>query len=106
MVIMKTANVTTLRTHLSRILDAVRKGEEVEIFDRDVPIARLVPITPATPAMKGKIPPWLEKQRRAGVVTIGTLGPVPEILKGFPPGTKFEGSAGSDAVIEERRSGW
>ena len=104
---MKTANVTTLRTHLSRILDAVRRGEEVEIYDRKVPIARLVPITPTTPARKGKIPPWLERQRRAGVVTLGPnfLKPIPEILKGFPPGTPVLGNLAVEALLEERRTG-
>lgn len=105
MYMMKTANVTTLRTHLSRILDAVRRGEEVEIYDRKVPIARLVPITPTTPARKGKIPPWLERQRRAGVMTIGTCKPVPEILKGFPPGTPMLGNLAVEALLEERRTG-
>ncbi len=106
MVIMKTANVTTLRTHLSKILDAVRRGQEVEIYDRKVPIARLVPIKPDTKARKGQIPPWLERLRRAGVVTVGSLEPYPEILKGFPPGTPVLGNLAVDAVIEERRTGW
>jgi prevent-host-death family protein len=105
MVIMKTANVTTLRTHLSRILDAVRRGEEVEILDRKVPIARLVPITPGTESGKSQLPPWLEQQRRAGVIKVGSLKPYPEILKGFPPGTKPIGNLAVEYIIEERRTG-
>jgi len=102
---MKIANVTTLRTHLSQILDAVRHGEEVEILDRNVPIARLVPVNPAMEARKGRIPPWLERLRRAGVVRVGTLKPVREILRGFPPGTRPIGNAAVEAILEERRTG-
>jgi prevent-host-death family protein len=105
MVIMKTANVTTLRTHLSKILDAVRRGEEVEILDRKVPIARLVPITPETQAAKGQLPPWLEQQRRAGVIKVGSLAPCPTILKGFPPSEKPLDNRAVEYILEERRTG-
>lgn len=79
----------------------------MEIYDRKVPIARLVPIRPDTKARKGQIPPWLERQRRAGVVTIGSgfLKPIPEILKGFPPGTPMLGNLAVEALLEERRTG-
>ena len=103
MVRMKTANITSLRTHLSRILEAVRQGEEVEILDRDVPIARLVPVRPATKQREGKVPPWLERLRRAGTVRMGTLKPVAEILRGFPRGTRPIGDAAVQAILEERK---
>ena len=101
---MKTANVTTLRAELSQILDAVRQGEEYEILDRRVPIARLVPVSPVLEGRKGTLPPWLERRRRAGVVRVGHLKPVPEILKGFPPGSRCLGTAAIQAILEERRS--
>jgi prevent-host-death family protein len=104
MIRMKAANITTLRKHLSHILDAVRQGEEVEIIDRNVPIARLVPVRPETEA-RGRIPPWLERLRRAGSVRIGTLKPVEEILRGFPPGTRPLGNAAVEALLEERGTG-
>jgi len=103
MVMMKTANVTSLRKHLSHLLDAVRHGEEVEILDRNVPIARLVPVGPAT-GSKDKVPSWLERLRRAGVVRVGSLKPVPEILKGFPAGTRSLGDLAVKAILEDRRS--
>jgi prevent-host-death family protein len=37
------ANIATLKNSLSRYLRAVREGEEVVVFDRDRPVARLVP---------------------------------------------------------------
>lgn len=104
MVRMKTANITSLRTHLSRILETVRQGEEVEILDRNVPIARLVPVRPATKPRQGGIPPWLEQLRRTGAVRMGTLKPVREILRGFPRGTRPIGDAAVKAILEERRA--
>jgi prevent-host-death family protein len=101
---MKTTNVTTLRAELSHILDAVRQGEEFEILDRKVPVARLVPVSPASEGRKGTLPPWLERRRRAGAVRVGNLKPVPEILKGFPRGTRSLGTAAIQAILEERRS--
>ena len=103
---MKTANITRLRDHLSEILDAVRNGETVEILDRRTPIARLVPVEPTTAAGGGRLPPWLDRLRRAGLVRVGTLKQVPEILRGFPPGSRrLKGNPGVDAILEERRGG-
>lgn len=100
---MKRANVTTSRAELSRILEAVRQGEEVEILDRHTPVARLVPVGPAVEGKRGKLPPWLELRRRAGAVRVGSLRPVAEILKGFPPGSRLEGMAAIQAILDERR---
>lgn len=43
----RTINVREAKTHLSRILDEVRSGEEVILAKDGVPYARLVPIAPA-----------------------------------------------------------
>ena len=40
---MSTASVTELKVNLSRYLREVRRGGEVEVFDRGAPVARLVP---------------------------------------------------------------
>ncbi len=101
---MKIVNVTALRAQLSQVLESVRQGEEVEIHHRQIPIARLVPIVPGTEGRKGKLPPWLERLRRTGAIRVGTLRPVAEILKGFPPGTRSLGTAAVDAILDERRS--
>ena len=97
---MKTTSITSLRTELSRYLDAVRNGETVEIRDRRVPIARLVLIEPATADGKGAIPPWLERLRRTGVVRVGRMKGVPAILRERPPGWK---AGAVDALLEERQ---
>jgi prevent-host-death family protein len=103
MYVMKTANVSTLRRELSRFLDEVRSGETIEILDRRVPIARLVPVEPATTSSAGGVPPWLERLRRDGVVRVGSLKPVRDILERGPPGPERSGAL--DALLEERRSG-
>ena len=41
---MKTVNVTELKIRLSFYLNEVRGGEEIVIHDRNLPIARIVPL--------------------------------------------------------------
>jgi prevent-host-death family protein len=101
--IMKRVNVTTLRTHLSRFLDAVRHGETIEIRDRSVPIARLVPVEPTSKGDGRRKDPWIERLRRSGVARIGPMKGVPEILRKRPPGPEKTGAV--EALLEERRSG-
>ncbi len=43
---MKIASITQTKNQLSALLDEVRKGETILIFDRDTPIARLEPVFP------------------------------------------------------------
>jgi prevent-host-death family protein len=45
---MKTVNIGELRNQLSAYLQLVRNGEEVVIKDRNVPVARILPIRPAS----------------------------------------------------------
>jgi prevent-host-death family protein len=42
---MKMANIAEFKNNLSRFIAAVEKGEEVEIRRRNLPIARVVPVT-------------------------------------------------------------
>ena len=42
---MKTANIADVKNHLSSFLPLVELGEEVEIRKRNLPFARVVPIT-------------------------------------------------------------
>ncbi len=43
----RSVNIAKLKNHLSRYLDQVRRGEEILICDRKVPIAKIVPLTGA-----------------------------------------------------------
>lgn len=51
-----TVNVHEAKTHLSRLLERVERGEEVTIARAGTPVARLVPIEPVkkTRGMLGK----------------------------------------------------
>ncbi len=101
---MKSANIAMIRNRLSHYLRLVRKGETVQILDRDLPIARIVPIPPPGPnASPDDEEARLQRLERAGVIRRGTGEPVAEILKGFPPGTPPSGVL--DALLEERRTG-
>jgi prevent-host-death family protein len=44
---MRTANIGTLKNKLSAYIRLVRNGEEVIVCDRNVPVARILPIQPA-----------------------------------------------------------
>lgn len=46
---MRTVNIGTLKNQLSAYLHLVRNGEEVVVRDRNVPIARIVPLPMAFP---------------------------------------------------------
>lgn len=44
---MKSASISELKANLSRYLGMVRRGSEVEVLDRGVPIARIVGLSGA-----------------------------------------------------------
>jgi prevent-host-death family protein len=41
---MKSVNIAELKNHLSAYLNQVKSGEEITVRDRDLPIARIVPL--------------------------------------------------------------
>jgi prevent-host-death family protein len=101
-VIMKTANVGTLRNNLSKYLDLVRKGETIEILDRKTPIARLTPIEPGMKPAKGSLSPWMQQLIREGRVRPPTKKLPPDFFDHLP-GNKSARVV--EALLEERRSG-
>lgn len=57
---MKTVNIHEAKTHFSRLVDEVAKGEEIIVAKAGKPAARLVPMAPVKTkrrfgALKGKI---------------------------------------------------
>lgn len=48
--------IADLRDHLSRFLRAVEAGEEIEVLDRERPIARIVPVAQPSPLVS-LVPP-------------------------------------------------
>jgi prevent-host-death family protein len=91
---MKTVSVSELKAHLSRYLREVRRGSEIQVLDRGVPIARLT----QAGAEGGNGAARRRRLARAGVLRIGS-GRVARILKSKPLDV---GTRVSDALIADR----
>ena len=50
---MATVNVHEAKTHLSRLLERVRAGEEIVIAKNGTPVARICPLEPLAPRRPG-----------------------------------------------------
>lgn len=98
---MKTVSVSELKAELSRYLRAVRRGGEVQILERGVPIARLVGMPQASP----------DRERVARLVSAGilkhgdgdardVLARPPLVVGGRPGAADLSGALGDDR--EER----
>ena len=61
---MRTVSVSDLKANLSRYLREVKRGDEVQVLDRGVPVARLVPLSQG---------PGLETARWERLVADGVL---------------------------------
>lgn len=79
--------VAEFKAKLSEYLRSVRRGQELTIYDRDQPIARVVPITDSKPL-----------QVREPAVRYATLGDVP-----VPPPLEQGGDI-VDLLLEDRAS--
>jgi len=102
---MKKAGIAELRNHLSRYLDHVRAGGTVTICDRDIPVARIVPVGNSERRTKKDDEARLDRLERQGLIRRGK-GDVLEWLKHrkLPKGRLR--SSLVQAVLEERESGW
>jgi prevent-host-death family protein len=74
---MRTAKISELKAKLSAHIEFVKNGEEVLIFDRNTPVARLVPA--------GPVEDFSERERR--LIAKGILTPAmdPQNKAGFKP---------------------
>ncbi|MCA1831301.1 MAG: type II toxin-antitoxin system Phd/YefM family antitoxin [Actinomycetota bacterium] len=80
--------VREFRANLSKCIDHVRRGEDIVLTERGIPVARIIPAAAKTP---------LERLVAAGVVRL------PQKPKGAPPKPIRARGTVSDIVIEERR---
>jgi len=75
---MVTVKIADLKNNLSRHLARVRQGAELTVFDRDTPVARIVPFTPRAASgggAAGRAPePTESKQRVAELQRLGVIG--------------------------------
>jgi prevent-host-death family protein len=85
----KSLGVAEFKARLSEYLRVVRKGRELTIYDRDQPIARVVPYAAADNRLTVREP----------VSSYGTLGDIP-----MPPPATLDVDA-VDLLLEDRRAG-
>jgi prevent-host-death family protein len=93
---MKTASVTELKARLAHYLRMVRRGTEVQVLERGVPIARLVGIQPAS----GRDNERVERLAKAGVLRRGS-GDLSWVLD-QPRVTTASKPELSEALVEDR----
>jgi antitoxin (DNA-binding transcriptional repressor) of toxin-antitoxin stability system len=104
---MKKAKIAELRNGLSRYLDHVRAGGSVVVYDRDTPIAEIVPITKGKAVSKqDRDEERLARLEAKGAIIRGT-GDFAAWLKTHKPIKIPGGPAGVvQALLDERESGW
>ena len=82
MVRMKAVSVSELKAHLSKYLREVRRGGEIQVLERGVPVARLTRLPPSA-ATPGDDDAARERLIRAGILRAGTGGVV-DLLEDAP----------------------
>lgn len=93
---MKTVSISELKAHLSRYVREVRRGGEVQILDRGVPVARLAGLDST-----GAGEDHRRRLIRAGVVRAGT-GDASFLLDGPPLDLPTSLSTALDEEREDR----
>lgn len=93
---MGAVGIRELKNHLTHYLQLTKKGEEVVVTERGVPIALLQPITQARQATNREA--RLARLAALGIVTLPTKTP-PKRLRTIAP----SGPPASHAILEERR---
>ena len=92
---MKRATISQTKNQLSALLELVKRGEEILVLDRDVPVARIVPVDAASTPDEERL---LELERR-GVIVRSSKGP----HKRLPPPVEVTAGAGIlDALLRDR----
>ena len=99
-------NISEIKNRLSYYLRLVRGGEQIEILDRNTPLARIIHVSQAS--ARDNETPWIKEIQRLGIVT-------PPKKKGYSKellaGKKIivtKGRTKPDALkglLEERKTG-
>lgn len=100
--LVKKTNISTLKRDLSRYIEYVRKGGTVRIFDRDNPVADIVPLERREKYKDEEIEALMQRLERQGTVEIRGAGRFDMAKLGKPVKTKASVVA---AIIDERREG-
>jgi len=78
---MKRVSVTDLKNRLSEFLRLVKRGETIEVLERNVPIARIEAVQPT----KDWHDAYLEELERRGILRPPQVKPDPDFFKNRPP---------------------
>src|SRR5438445_8665449 len=97
---MKQARIAELKNNLSRYVARVRAGETITVFDRNRPVARLVPI--AQGDRRAALEAGLVELERKGWVRRGAGRP-PKFMRKRP--IRGKGSVRT-SLLSERERGW
>jgi prevent-host-death family protein len=95
---MRTVGIAQLKTHLSRYLGHVEKGEEVLVTDRGMPVARIVPLRKGEQEESRR-----QRLAKAGVLQLGSGRGRYRLLR--PPKGVRGGYGVLEALLDERREG-
>lgn len=100
---MKAAKVSELKAGLSKYLARVKRGEQVVITERGVPVAKLVPVPKQPSGVAGD--EWarlLELQRR-GILEIPENPVIPKEFWEMPRGDDAEGTVVKQLLEDRKR---
>ncbi len=97
---METATISDAKNRLSELLARVKRGESVLILERNVPIARIEPISRSSAAGDEH----LAELERTGVLQRPRHKPGADFLRKLPPMPKSKGGAVA-ALVAERAEG-
>jgi prevent-host-death family protein len=98
---MRKASISEAKSNLSRLLEGVKRGDSILIFDRNDPVARLGPVSGES---------LTENEKAAALVRAAMVSPprqeldVEEFLRRRRP-RLAPGASAVAALIEERKAG-
>jgi antitoxin (DNA-binding transcriptional repressor) of toxin-antitoxin stability system len=100
---MKKTNISSLKRDLSGYIDYVRKGGMVRVFDRQTPVADIVPLARRERASDETVEAIIERLERQGsVIRRGTGRIDPAVVRKRPLKV---GRSVVEAILDERREG-
>ena len=99
---MKSAKIADLKNNLSRYLEHVKAGGSVMVFERDRPVAQIVPLSGSRGRREG-VDARLARLERRGIIRRGTGGLPDWLGQRRPP--RLRGSVLKD-LLAERGRGW
>jgi prevent-host-death family protein len=99
------ANITEIKNRLSHYLRLVKGGEEIEIVDRNTPLARVVGIGNTPDSKQGSA--WVKEMYDLGIVLLPKKTQVSSHFANIDAVISFGGNTCGvlDALLDERNKG-